>query len=88
MRSRPLLLRYPVDPSRVEEIVAVMREAGDRPGGLRVRGLVVVLWRAGLRIQEALDLAEGDSTPGAARFWSAAARTATGARSGRRRTLC
>ncbi|MCA1680175.1 MAG: site-specific integrase [Actinobacteria bacterium] len=53
-------LRYPADPPRVEEIVAVMRAAGGAPSGLRVRGLIVVLWRAGLRIQEALDLAEGD----------------------------
>lgn len=53
-------LRYPADPPRVEEIVAVMRGAGDRASGLRIRGLIVVLWRAGLRIQEALELAEGD----------------------------
>ena len=52
--------RYPADPPRVEEIVAVMREAGDGPFGRRLRGLVVVLWRAGLRISEALALAEGD----------------------------
>jgi site-specific recombinase XerD len=56
--------RYPADPPRVEEIMAVMREAGDRPPGLRLRGLVVVLWRAGLRISEALALAEGDLEPG------------------------
>jgi site-specific recombinase XerC len=46
--------RYPADPPRVEEIVAVMRAAGDRPHGDRVRGLIVILWRAGLRISEAL----------------------------------
>ena len=40
-----------------------MRQAGDGVGGLRLRGLIVVLWRAGLRIQEALDLAEGDLDP-------------------------
>ena len=39
--------RYPADPPRVEEIVAVMRQAGERPTGLRLRGLVVLLWRAG-----------------------------------------
>ena len=48
--------RYPADPPRVEEIIAVMRLAGDRPHGLRLRGLIVVLWRAGLRIAEALAL--------------------------------
>ena len=37
--------RYPPDPPRVEEVVAVMRQAGERPHGLRVRGLIVVLWR-------------------------------------------
>jgi integrase len=52
--------RYPADPPRVEEIMAVMREAGESPAGIRLRGLIVVLWRAGLRISEALALAEGD----------------------------
>jgi site-specific recombinase XerC len=55
--------RYPADPPRVEEIVAVMRQAGSRPHGLRIRGLIVVLWRAGLRIAEALALAETDLEP-------------------------
>ena len=36
-------LRYPADPPRVEEIIAVMRAAGDRIHGDRVRGLIVVL---------------------------------------------
>jgi integrase len=53
-------LRYPADPPRVEEIVAVMREAGDGAHNERVRGLIVVLWRAGLRIAEALALGEAD----------------------------
>ena len=53
-------LRYPADPPKVEEIVAVMRTAGDDAHGRRLRGLIVVLWRAGLRIQEALALAEAD----------------------------
>jgi site-specific recombinase XerD len=53
-------LRYPADPPKVEEIIAVMRAAGDRPHGRRLRGLVVILWRAGLRIQEAMALAEAD----------------------------
>jgi integrase len=53
-------LRYPVDPPKVEEIVAVMRAAGDGAHGGRPRGLIVILWRAGLRIQEALALTEGD----------------------------
>jgi integrase len=57
-------LRYPADPPRVEEIVAVMREAGPGVHGARVRGLIVVLWRAGLRISEALSPAERDLDPG------------------------
>jgi len=56
--------RYPPDPPRVEEIVAVMRQAGDRLPGLRLRGLIVGMWRAGLRISEALALTEGDLEPG------------------------
>jgi integrase len=53
-------LRYPADPPKVEEIIAVMRAAGDHAHGRRLRGLIVILWRAGLRIQEALMLAEAD----------------------------
>ena len=52
--------RYPADPPSVEEIVTVMRVAGERPHGLRTRALVVLLWRAGLRISEALAVAESD----------------------------
>jgi site-specific recombinase XerD len=53
-------VRYPADPPKVEEIVAVMRAAGDGAHGRRLRGLIVVLWRAGLRIAEALALGESD----------------------------
>jgi integrase len=53
-------LRYPADPPTVEEIVAVMRIAGDGGHGRRLRGLIVVLWRAGLRIDEAVALREAD----------------------------
>jgi integrase len=55
--------RYPADPPTVEEIIAVMREAGDSAGGARLRALIGILWRAGLRIGEALDLAETDLDP-------------------------
>jgi len=51
---------YPADPPRTEEIIAVMRCCGDGLHGDRARGLIAVLWRAGLRIQEALDLSELD----------------------------
>jgi site-specific recombinase XerD len=56
--------RYPADPPRPEEIIAVMRQAGEGHYGLRMRGLIVVLWRAGLRISEALALSETDLEPG------------------------
>jgi site-specific recombinase XerD len=53
-------MRYPADPPTVEEIVAVMRHTSDDRHGSRLRAMIVVLWRAGLRIQEALALAEHD----------------------------
>ena len=53
-------LRYPADPPSVEEIVAVMRIAGASVPSRRLRGLIVVLWRAGLRSHEALSLTELD----------------------------
>lgn len=56
-------LRYPADPPAVQEIIAVMREAGSDRHGARLRGLIVVLWRGGLRIQEALTLSERDLDP-------------------------
>ena len=52
--------RYPADPPYVEEIAAGMRCARDAAHGLRTRALIVLLWRAGLRISEALALAESD----------------------------
>jgi site-specific recombinase XerD len=54
---------YPADPPTVEEIVAVMRRAGDDRHGRRLRAIVVVLWRGGLRVQEALALTEHDLDP-------------------------
>jgi integrase len=53
-------LRYPADPPPVEEIIRVTRAAGDRPVADRLRGLIVVRWRSGLRISDALALAESD----------------------------
>jgi site-specific recombinase XerD len=52
--------RYPADPPTVEEIIAVMREAKQARYGHRLNGLIVVLWRSGLRINEALSLTETD----------------------------
>src|SRR5215216_5118067 len=56
-------MRYPADPPTVEEIVAVMRQVGADRHGARLRALIVVLWRSGLRIQEALALTERDLDP-------------------------
>jgi site-specific recombinase XerD len=50
----------PGRPTDGEEIVAVMRTISGRPDGHRLRALIVLLWRAGLWISEALALQESD----------------------------
>jgi site-specific recombinase XerD len=40
-----------------------MRRTGDDRHGFRLRALIVVLWRGGLRVQEALALGERDLDP-------------------------
>jgi hypothetical protein len=52
---------YPADPPTVEEIVCVMRHASEDPHGWRLRAMIVMLWRGGLRVQEALAEAMGES---------------------------
>lgn len=52
--------RYAADPLTVDEIIAVMRHAAHTRYGNRLNGLIVVLWRAGLRINEALSSTETD----------------------------
>jgi len=52
--------QYPADAPTVEEIIAVMRQACDDRRGSRIRALIAVLWRGGLRVQEALALGEQD----------------------------
>jgi integrase len=52
-------LQYPPDPPTVEEIIAVIA-AGKTSDGLKLRGLVLVFWHAGLRISEALALTDCD----------------------------
>ena len=63
--------RYPPEPPTVEEIIAVMGAAGDGADGVGLRGVIVMLWRAGLRISEALALNETDldSDRGAVLVW-------------------
>jgi len=51
---------YPADPPTVEEIVCVMRHASEDAHGFRLRAMIVMLWRGGLRVQEALALSEHD----------------------------
>jgi integrase len=59
--------RYPADPIQVDDIVKLLdavkpHRAGRLAelGAMRLRALVVVLWRSGLRISEALALEERD----------------------------
>jgi hypothetical protein len=51
----------------------VMRVAGESPERVRLRAIVVIVWRAGLRISEALALDETDLDRAVARWSSAAA---------------
>jgi site-specific recombinase XerD len=53
-------MRYPADPPTIDEIVAVMRHTAEDRHGWQLCAMLIVLWRAGLRIQEALALAEHD----------------------------
>jgi site-specific recombinase XerD len=50
-------------PPIVEEIVCGMRHASEDPHGWRLRAMIVMLWRGGLRVQEALALSERDLDP-------------------------
>ncbi len=52
--------RYPADPPTVDQIVSIMRTIGDRADGHRLRALIVLLWRASLRISDALALQDND----------------------------
>ena len=58
-----------------------MRQAGDNRHGHRLDALTIVLWRADLRIQEALSLTEAISISVADSIWSDTQTTSAGARS-------
>lgn len=47
---------YPADAPKIGEIVAVLAALPETPHGRRLRALIVLLWRSGLRISEALAL--------------------------------
>lgn len=55
--------RYPADPPTAAETVALMQACPDTPHGRRLRALIALLWRSGLRIHEALVLIESDLNP-------------------------
>ena len=73
---------YPADPPTVEEIVCVMRHASNDPHGWRLRAMIVMLWRGGLRIKEALALSEHDLDPRRDLCSCVGARAGAGVRSG------
>ena len=55
--------RYPANPPTTEEIVAMLRACPTTACGRRLKALVIVLWRSGLRTSEALALEERDLDP-------------------------
>jgi site-specific recombinase XerD len=73
---------YPADPPTVEEIVCVMRHTSEDAHGFRLRAMIVMLWRCGLRVQEALALSEHDLDPRRGSVLVRCGKAAAGARSG------
>jgi site-specific recombinase XerD len=62
------MTRYPPEPLTAEEVKALLAACSPRcPTGLRNRALTVTLWRAGLRISEALSLELRDLNDGVLR---------------------
>ena len=74
-------LRYPADPPKVEEIIAVMRKAGDGAHGRRLRGLIVVRGGPGCASRKRSRSLKPISTTGAVRCSYVAARADVDARS-------
>jgi integrase len=75
-------MQYPPDPPRPEEIIVVMRQAGSDRHGLRLHARIAVLWRAGLRISEALALNETDIDATRGSLLIVRAKATSGARPG------
>jgi integrase len=62
------MAKYPAEPLTAHEIRALLAACSSRcPTGIRNRALIVVLWRAGLRISEALSLEPRDAADGVLR---------------------
>lgn len=51
---------YPIEPLTRQEVDAMLRACGRGPAGVRNRALIAVLWRAGLRLGEAIALRPKD----------------------------
>jgi integrase len=68
----------------VEEIIVVMRQATEDCDGFGLRAVIVVLWRGGLRVHEALALGERDLDP---RRGSLLVRDGKGGKDGKRREI-
>lgn len=54
---------YPPDPPTTVEVVQLLNGCPDTPIGHRLRALICLLWRTGMRIAEALALLESDLDP-------------------------
>lgn len=52
--------KFPADPPTAMEVVALITGCPDTPSGRRLKALIALLWRSGLRIHEALLLVESD----------------------------
>jgi hypothetical protein len=62
-------MRYPADPPTCRRSWPVMRHAPDGSHGWRVRAMIVVLWRAGLRIPSTYACAACRTVAGSAFFF-------------------
>lgn len=52
--------RYPATPPTEEEVLRLLDACKNNPAGRRLRALIVIQWRSGLRVSEALDLRRTD----------------------------
>lgn len=54
---------YPAEPLTADEVLAILDACGMSPAHVRLRALLALIYRTGLRISEALDLYERDIDP-------------------------